>query len=73
MVIRDGQNRIIQVQEYRRFLRTAGVTLPQMIRVVRPLAKESFTLFYDAVQINRPLPAKNFYLKLPQEVIKIRL
>lgn len=73
VVIRDEHDHITQVQEYRRFLRTGGVTLPQTIRVVRPQAKESFTLFYEDVQINRPLSAKHFYLKLPPEVIKIRL
>ncbi|MDZ7315789.1 MAG: DUF4292 domain-containing protein [candidate division KSB1 bacterium] len=73
VVIRDGHDRIMQIQEYRRFLRIAGVTLPQTIRIVRPQAKEALTLFYEDVQVNRPLSAKHFHLKLPSEVIKIRL
>lgn len=73
VTMKDFQGRILRIEEYKRFAVIDGVRIPQMMRFLRPHEKESLTIFYDFLLINKSLPPKNFYVKMPDDALKIRL
>lgn len=73
IIVRDEFGQIQLVQEFKRFVNVKGVRAPKMIRYIRPQEKESLTIYYDQLDVNRKLKAKDFFIKLPQDAFKIRL
>lgn len=73
IVVRDEQGRVQLVEEFKRFIRVGAARAPKMIRYTRPQEKESLTLFYNQLDVNKSIAEKEFYIKLPPEVLKIRL
>ena len=73
IIVRDEMGQIQLVEEYKRFTKVGSTRVPKMIRYVRPIEKESLTIFYDQLDVNKSLSAKDFYVKLPDDVFKIRL
>lgn len=73
VISKDFNGRILRIEEYKQFTTIDGVRLPRLIRFTRPNEKESLTIFYDQVAINQSLSAKDFYVRVPQDVLKIRL
>lgn len=73
MVIRNAEGQVLLVEEYKRFVRVGSSRAPKMIRYMRPREKESLTIFYDQLEVNKSLRARDFYVKMPQDVFKIRL
>lgn len=73
IVLRDAAGQIQLVQEFKRFIKVGSARAPKMIRYTRPQDKESLTLFYDQLTVNKSIAAKEFYIKLPADVFKIRL
>ncbi|HPG39124.1 MAG TPA: DUF4292 domain-containing protein [bacterium] len=71
--IRDPQSRLVAVHEYGRFKKINGVTIPHTIRLQRPLAKESLSLFYTQLKINKKLSGNDFYIKIPDSALKVNL
>ena len=73
LVLRDPNGAMVRMEEYKQFMRRGNVRLPRYIRVMRPAQKESLTLFYHQINVNVPLSAGDFAVRLPADVIKIRL
>ncbi len=73
VVIKDFNGRTLRIEEYQHFSTINGVRLPRLVRFTRPNEKESLTIFYDRLVINEPMSAKDFYVSIPQDVLKIRL
>lgn len=73
VVMKDFQGRTLRIEEYKQFTTINGVRVPRMVRFTRPTEKESLTIFYDQLTINATLSAKDFYVRVPQDVLKIRL
>jgi len=69
----DIWDQVIRREEYSKFVKIGKVRLPKMIRYSQPLRKESLTVFYDYMDINRKLYPKDFYIKLPKDVFKFEL
>ncbi|MBN1481692.1 DUF4292 domain-containing protein [candidate division KSB1 bacterium] len=72
IVMKDFQGRILRIEEYKRFAIISDVRIPQMVRFLRPNEKESLTVFYDHLVINKSVPAKSFHVKMPDDALKIR-
>ncbi len=73
VVIKDFFGRTLRIEEYKQFTTIDGVNVPRMVRFTRPNEKESLTIFYNQLKINARLSAKDFYVRLPTDVLKIRL
>lgn len=73
LVMRNQENKILRIEEYKRFIRRGNARAPQMVRFIRPAEKESLTLFYNQLDINTTLAPKDFYVKMGPDVLKIRL
>lgn len=73
LVLRDPNGAIVRVEEYKQFMRRGNVRLPRYIRLMRPAQKESLTLYYQQIAVNVPLQPSDFSVKLPTDVIKVRL
>jgi outer membrane biogenesis lipoprotein LolB len=73
LVMRDNNQKILRIEEYKRFIRQGNARVPQMVRFIRPTEKESLTLFYNQLDINKALSPKHFYVKMPAGVLKVRL
>ncbi len=73
VIVRDDQGQVHLIEEYKRFVRVGSVRAPKMMRYIRPARKESLTLFYEQLDVNKPIPPKDFYIKLPKDILKIRL
>jgi hypothetical protein len=71
--IRDPQTRLVSLHEFSRFKKIKGVMIPHTIRIQRPLAKESLSLFYTEVKINKKLSGHDFTVKMPENVLKVTL
>jgi hypothetical protein len=71
--IKDFFGRTLRIEEYKNFTTINGVRIPRLVRFTRPNEKESLTIFYDQLDINKRLSAKDFYVRLPHDVLKIRL
>lgn len=71
--VRNQNNKILRIEEYKRFKKINGVRLPQMIRFIRPVEKQSLTIFYEQLYVNNDIPSKEFYVKIPKDVLKLRL
>ena len=64
--VKDKNNQIVLLKEFSRFVELSGVKIPRTIRLVRPEKKESLTLFYNRLTINRRIAAKDFRIKVPE-------
>ena len=73
VVMKDFNGTILRIEEYKRFTTINGVRVPQMVRFIRPREKESLTIFYEQLSINKPVSAKDFYVKVQDDALKIRL
>ncbi len=73
LTVYDADGRTVRLEEYRRFLNRGEASVPQLVRIRRPLQKESLTLIYESLEINRPLRPNDFAVKLPADVLKLRL
>lgn len=73
LIVKNQNGKIIRIEEYKRFMRFGKAVVPRMMRFIRPEEKESVTMFYDELQVNKSLSAKDFYVKMPQGVLKVRL
>jgi len=73
IIARDKSGKIQTVEEYSRFIKVGPARAPRLIRYLRPIEKESLTIFYDQLDVNKSISTKDFYLKLPHDVLKIRL
>jgi outer membrane biogenesis lipoprotein LolB len=71
--MKDFAGHMLCIEEYKRFTTIKGVRIPQMMRFTRPREMESLTIFYDRLSINQPLAAGKFYVKMPHDVLEIRL
>ncbi|MBN1561083.1 DUF4292 domain-containing protein [candidate division KSB1 bacterium] len=71
--MKDFVGHVLRIEEYKRFTTIRGVRIPQMMRFTRPREKESLTIFYDRLTINRQLAPGNFYIKMPHDVLEIKL
>ncbi|RPH88801.1 MAG: DUF4292 domain-containing protein [Calditrichaeota bacterium] len=73
LILKAQNGKILRIEEYKRFMRFGKAVVPRMMRFIRPEEKESVTMFYDELQVNKSLSAKDFYIKMPQGVLKVRL
>ncbi len=73
VIVRDARGQVHLVEEYKRFVKVGSVRAPKMMRYTRPVQKESLTLFYEQLDVNKSISPKDFYIKLPQDILKIRL
>jgi outer membrane biogenesis lipoprotein LolB len=73
IIVRDELGQIQLVQEFKRFVKVGATRAPKMIRYIRPIEKESLTIFYDKLDVNKSMSVKDFFIKLPHDVFKIRL
>jgi len=72
--IRNKKNQTVFLEEFDRFIRLDdGVFVPRTIRLQRPLEKQSLTLFYENLVVNKKVPAKEFKFQIPEKVIKVTL
>lgn len=71
--IHDPQARLVSLHEFSRFKKINGFTIPHTIRVQRPLTKESLSLFYTQLKINKKMSGKDFYVKIPESAFKVNL
>jgi len=71
--VRDEKNNLISLHEFSRFRRINGVTIPQTIKVKRPISKESISLFYTRLKINKEFDQDDFRITLPNNVLKVNL
>ncbi|NOY57962.1 MAG: hypothetical protein GXO75_03380 [Calditrichaeota bacterium] len=62
------------LEEFDRFVRmNGGVFVPRTIRLQRPVEKQSLTLFYENLVVNKKISKKDFNFKVPQKVLKVTL
>lgn len=73
VVIRDSLQTIIQIEEYKQFIKQGSVRVPRFIRLIRPKSKQSVTFFYDHLESNRSIHPGIFKINAPSDAIKIRL
>ncbi|NIA30969.1 MAG: DUF4292 domain-containing protein [Actinobacteria bacterium] len=72
--IRNKSNQTVLLEEFDRFIRMdGGVIVPRTIRLQRPLEKQSLTLFYENLVVNKKVSEKDFKFKVPQKVLKVTL
>ncbi len=71
--VRDRKNELVFLHEFGRFSRINGVTVPQTIKVKRPKTRESISLFYTRLKINKNFKQDDFSVKLPDSVLKVNL
>lgn len=67
----DGTGEAILTKEFQRFRKNKGVMLPKHIRLTRPQARERITVYYTKQEINRPIEAKNFKLRIASNAKRI--
>ena len=73
MQVRDKKNDLLALHEFSRFSRINGVTVPQTIKVKRPKTRESISLFYTRLKINKKFKQDDFSVKMPDSVLKVNL
>ncbi len=71
--ITDIWDRVVRVEEYKRHQIINKIRVPQLIRISRPEQLESLTVFYKNIMINHDLEPKSFYIKLPDDILKLEL
>jgi len=71
--VRDEKNELVYLHEFSRFSRINGVTVPQTIRIKRPKTRESISLFYTRLKINKNFKQNDFSVKMPDSVLKVNL
>jgi outer membrane lipoprotein-sorting protein len=69
----NGNKQVVLKAEYDRFSITDGVVIPKTIRILRPLRKESLTLFYRMIKINKDLSKDDFKVKIPDSARRLVL
>ena len=69
----DSTGAVLLQAAYERFSRINGVQVPRTIRLKRPPENQSITIFYQQLQINEALSAKDFKLKIPANARRIDL
>jgi len=73
VVMKDFNGRTLRIEEYKQFTTINGVRVPRLVRFTRPIEKESLTIFYDQLAINKSISAADFYVRVPNDALKIRL
>jgi hypothetical protein len=70
---RDGNGEPYARQEFKRFRRVRGVWLPQLIKMERPEERERLTIFYNHVEANKPIPAAEFVIRVPESARRVKI
>ncbi len=73
VVMKDFDGRTLRIEEYDQFTTINDVRIPRLVRFTRPNEKESLTIFYDQLKINQAVSATDFYVRVPNDALKIRL
>ncbi len=71
--MRDKGDQLILSGEFQRFIRSADVYLPRSIRLQRPVQKQSITMFYDLLEVNKEISKKEFKTKIPENATRMLL
>ncbi len=71
--MRDKEGQLILSGEFQRFIRSANVYLPRSIRLQRPAQKQSITVFYEDLQVNKQVTNKDFKTRIPDNAVKMVL
>lgn len=69
--LRNAAGRPVLVKEFRRFRRRRGVTLPQIIKMTRPLARERITVYYTKQKVNHKIKPERFRLKVAKNARRV--
>jgi len=59
----DAEGKTILLKEFRRFRKTQGLVLPQIIKLTRPQARERITVYYTNQKINKKIAVEKFKIK----------
>lgn len=70
-VLLDADGQTSMIKEFKRLRRKDGLTLPQTVRITRPLARERVTVYYTRQEVNEAIPPERFKLKIPENAKKI--
>ncbi|MBD3385922.1 DUF4292 domain-containing protein [candidate division KSB1 bacterium] len=71
--IYDTDNRLILAAKYSRFIYSRGSYMPKTIQIIKPITKESITLFYTFVKLNESIKHEQFRIKIPDNAIREEL
>ncbi len=64
---------VLARQSFSRFRKIQGVWLPKMIRLQRPPTRERLTIWYESIEINKPIAASEFQFNIPPTAKRINL
>lgn len=70
---RDRDGGLYARQQFKRFRKTRGVWLPQLIQIERPPAHERVTIFYNHIEANGRVAAAEFVIRVPENAKRINL
>ncbi|RMD95951.1 MAG: DUF4292 domain-containing protein, partial [Calditrichaeota bacterium] len=69
----DRKGRVLAEQTFKRFRKINHVWVPQIIRLFRPSTRERLTIYYEKVELNKPIPADKFVFNVPENAKRYRL
>ena len=71
--LKNAAGEVIGEQVFSRFRKVQGVWLPKHIRFLRPKTRERLIIYYEKVQINKPIPPEKFTFKVPENARRMIL
>ena len=71
--LKNAGGEVIGEQTFSRFHKVQGVWLPKHISFLRPKTRERLIIYYENVQLNKPIPAKKFAFKVPENARRLIL
>jgi hypothetical protein len=67
----SNENKIILEKEFRRFRKKKNVYVPQIIKLLRPQARERITVYYTSLNINKAIDPGKFRMKPSSNARKV--
>jgi len=68
----DGK-KLLYYKTYGQFEKINGIYFPKMINFVRPGEKQALSIYYETLELNQPLPAGQFDIKISDSAKQIEL
>jgi hypothetical protein len=70
--VTDSEDELFLIEKFDRISNINGVRIPRTIYFQYPQKKQSLTLFYNELIVNQKIKSKEFEIKMPKSVIKIK-
>ncbi len=67
----DTTGQVLVRTSYERFSKLNGVFVPRTIRLQRPGQRQGVTMFYEQLQVNEKLSAKDIKIKIPRNARRV--